>query len=537
MVSGTVGADRFRLLMSESGPAPGDFRRELISSTLAGPGEGCAEKDVRYILSGYEGKRVRLALAVSGKDGAAAIAGVRAGQYILDFANPEDICRWILYPQGQKMDFGVSLETAEKATGFTAVLKVDGEEIETFRSFRSFGPGSVKDDEVVYENLLGAITRGGGFTLMLTPGFEGARAAVVTGDIIVPALEYPATVLLEELTGTWCKWCPLGYGVMNYLVDRWPDTDTGARVIGLAYHNSDPMAVDVMEAAMAEISVSLGMKGYPSITVNREVSILPENASIIEYVEKLTSQKSFVKTAIDKVEAGEGKLRVHYSNTFTFDCDAIPFRVVAVVREDEMSGAGPKWYQSNGIVSYGYTAEHIAEVFGEDMVPYMEMFTDGEAKVKDMVYPDVARQACPDVTGRPETYTFSAGEPVKGVMEFDLTEDVSDLNNTSVVLALIDSRTGQILGADRVEHNDYTPYTGGIRQDVNGRDVRIMKGADSVWITTDRDGVVECYSPVGTVLYRGTVAEGHNSVCVARGGFVVVRIVDSGCVTVKKLVL
>ena len=66
--------------------------------------------------------------------------------------------------------------------------------------------------------------------------------------------------LVEEYTGLWCGWCPLGYVALETMKER-----RGDLFVAAAYHNGDDMAFD------GKTPNSPG--GYPSAYVNRSASV------------------------------------------------------------------------------------------------------------------------------------------------------------------------------------------------------------------------------------------------------------------------
>ena len=69
------------------------------------------------------------------------------------------------------------------------------------------------------------------------------------------------TVMLEEFTGTWCGWCPRGAIVMRELLLDYP-----GQLIGLAYHQGDPMEIPEFEELTAEVPM---VNGFPSGSIDR----------------------------------------------------------------------------------------------------------------------------------------------------------------------------------------------------------------------------------------------------------------------------
>lgn len=68
------------------------------------------------------------------------------------------------------------------------------------------------------------------------------------------------TVLIEEFTGEWCGWCPLGMMELESLINQYGDT-----LIVIAVHTDDPM-----ESPSASGMIAAWMSSAPSAIINRD---------------------------------------------------------------------------------------------------------------------------------------------------------------------------------------------------------------------------------------------------------------------------
>lgn len=80
---------------------------------------------------------------------------------------------------------------------------------------------------------------------------------------VIPAQsrgQYPErTVLLEEFTGEWCGWCPIGMMEIEEMLERYGDT-----LIAVAVHSGDPL-----ETPSASAMLGAWASAFPSGVVNR----------------------------------------------------------------------------------------------------------------------------------------------------------------------------------------------------------------------------------------------------------------------------
>lgn len=71
-------------------------------------------------------------------------------------------------------------------------------------------------------------------------------------------------VVIEEATGTWCGWCPMGTAMMDKYITEYPN-----RVYGVAIHSGDEMENVPMINALDRV---YDLAGYPSGLINRLAS-------------------------------------------------------------------------------------------------------------------------------------------------------------------------------------------------------------------------------------------------------------------------
>ncbi len=75
--------------------------------------------------------------------------------------------------------------------------------------------------------------------------------------------------VLEEVTGTWCQWCPCGHDVIENILITFPD------VVVLAYHGAGS---DPWQSYSLAIRQLFGFTGYPTGVVGRRSGVISRNA-------------------------------------------------------------------------------------------------------------------------------------------------------------------------------------------------------------------------------------------------------------------
>jgi hypothetical protein len=152
-------------------------------------------------------------------------------------------------------------------------------------------------------------------------------------------------VIIEEGTGTWCGWCPRGAVAMENMTNNHP-TD----FIGVAVHNGDPMTV-------TEYDAGASFSGFPGANVDRVLLGASVSDTDFEtyYSDRITLK---VPAAVSAVSSGAGSsVTVDVTSTFYTPFAAANFRLGVIIVEDNVTGTGSSYNQSN---YYSSTSQNIA---------------------------------------------------------------------------------------------------------------------------------------------------------------------------------
>ncbi len=235
------------------------------------------------------------------------------------------------------------------------------------------------------------------------------------------------TVLIEEGTGTWCGWCVRGHVYMDYMAEEFPDS-----FIGIASHNSDPMTVPAYDSGLAPI-----LQGFPNAYVGRSIIADPLDMEDAYHIEKEVIAP--VALTIQNKTYNENTRQLSFTLVAEFVASVSNFRFNAVIVEDEVTGTGSAWNQSNSY-SGGTT-----EMGGYENLP-------DPVPAEDMVYQDVARDILGGFVGTPSSLpaTISAGETHS--YEYTTTIDENwDINHIEVVGMVINMNNGKVENACKTE--------------------------------------------------------------------------------------
>lgn len=317
------------------------------------------------------------------------------------------------------------------------------------------------------------------FLIKLSTGKESIDMKYDISNLL---FETTKRVVLEEMTGTTCQFCPQGIITIEYLQDLF-----GELFIPVAIHsyNGDKFG----GSEQAEYTSFLGLSAAPTGRVSRGEITSPMYYDKADYI--FTAPDGL--TWLQKVEEELGKMAVadievkaasidNDQNKVSLDVSVIPaikrsnanINVFGVFMEDGLMG-----FQTNGL----YTTE--APGLGE-------WGKDGSYGKSTVIwyYDDVVRgTSAVETAGIYSGFNgkggyipseIKAGEPIDFTFDFALPSGVSDVNKTKVCLMLIDANSGEYINA---------VVTGDIDTAVNG-------------IEADETTVADVYDLTGRIVMR-----------------------------------
>lgn len=526
--------NKYKVYISSGGTAKEDFV-PLTDSGIKGSSQGVNAANRRFLMEDYAGKTVRLAFVNEGNTtGMVGFTDIQVAPYYLAIANESAFETILMSGEEKKVGMTVTLTTPENCNGFTAKLSTSTGFESTYVSKLKFTPTKAKTETFEFPDDLNLSGETGvEYTITITPNYEGAPVTTVTGRIIIAEMKYDKVAVLEERTGTWCGYCPYGYSLMNYLVDKYNGKDGNPLVIGVAVHNGDPMAVDYIDRGIATIGAPLGSSGYPSMIVNRVAAMHPSNS--LSYVEGLLKEKTYAAVKINDVRYNEdsGEVEMNYGLTLGYDSDNCGLKAMVITTQNNMTGKSASWNQKNNLAG-SITSSQIAASFGEDVVPYFDMFVgeNASSSVKGLLFPDVAREYYPSLTGEFIEGSFATDVPTDVEISFPMSKNVTKLEDAVLTVVILNS-AGEIVTADHVGYNGFEiTAVDGIE---NGSiSVRAQQG--KVAVNAPAAGVVTVFSADGCVVAKADVAEGLNFIDAPRGISIVRVEAGSESKTVKVIV-
>ena len=421
--------DTYEIRVSTTGNHPDDFTSSPLATIEEETVNSWSEHEVS--LGAYAGQDVYVAfvnrstakeilaidnICVSGSGGAFDIvSGLSEHTY---GESPVSISGWLHSNATTTLD------------DFVAFCEVEGKEYR--REYNGIGlqPGekfAFKFDETF------PITPGDTLRYKLWTEIEGERPDTLKAYTVGFLFDPQRRTVIEEGTGMWCGWCPLGIISMERLKEKYPDT-----FIGIAVHYDDILEVEGYAREMR-------FSAYPSGWFNRKHEVMPiveaDKNGDVDYTQSLAVfEKYFLAEQNEETLADvsltasfeEQTVTVNTQTRFAVNIANASYKLALVVVEDQMQGSN--FYQTNylnGITGY--------DLDGFESQPYT---------IVPYTFNDVALSIAGHRTGIPHSVPqeIKAGETYNFEHSFSVS-NIQNPENARVVALLIDEKTGHVINA------------------------------------------------------------------------------------------
>lgn len=296
---------------------------------------------------------------------------------------------------------------------------------------------------------------------------------------LITIIEKPTVVpVVEEFTGTWCGWCPIGFNGMEKTHETFGDN-----VVLIAVHSGDVMQISDYNP----ISNSVG--SFPSSHINRSISAYPEASTLYSHINQSLSQTTIGKINVSAkwTDDNMNLIDIHTKTHFVYSDDNGKYGVALVLTEDGLNGTGSGWAQAN----------YLSHRSGYESFSF---WYNAGSSVSGLNYNHVAVAAWDIKNGANNSIkpSFTAGETIKYNYQADITSKslIQDKSKLRVVALLIDRTTGHIINAAQTTIDDCSAINTILdtnvyeveRYDLNGR--RLMEPQRGVNIIKMSDGSV-----------------------------------------------
>lgn len=531
MAIGSIRPGDYDVYLSEGGTEPEDFTTSLHSGRPKGASNEIVSNTVCVPISGFGGKTIRIAF-VNRSSGTCLLGftGIKILDYYIDVRSR--IPEFTSTEGPVETTFDLFVATPAECKGFNARLIVDGET-----------PRESTCDADLSKQFKGEINFKPEFTLSFGQK-KGYRLEVTPSDSSLPAFTYegsttcaegfPGVCVMEEATGTWCPACVRGAAALARFSHDYP-----GQFFGIAVHERDPMTVEAYNTALKKES---SISSFPAGWFNRTVRDDPMKTS---HVERFVNERLASKVTIDKVfhhiKDGVEKITVFYSPQLCYDTDDACFRAVAVITEDNCKGTNARWNQKNG-----YSESTPERVGGEDWWPYFEFFSEKGSTIdsSEMEYDHVGWGIYNDYNGSGSdiSNSWKAYVPQQYSITFDVPNQekpngagVQNISNTAITVMLLDSRTGHVAGADRMEASEYSEGepsgTGAIGTD----SYTVSRDGEWIRVKGEQPATVEIFNMNGIRVGYKQIKNGETAIYMRDKSPLIIRITHDTHTDVRKL--
>lgn len=275
-------------------------------------------------------------------------------------------------------------------------------------------------------------------------------------------------VVIEEVTGMWCQYCPKGIVAFEVLEERYPEN-----FIGIAVHmveDMDPMALDDYATpdrfSGGAPSGWIDRKLYsinpmvPTWEDNRRVYTTLKGGFETLLRDRLDEQ-ALAEASVSAVMTDAGEISVDVQSRFPVDFNDVDFRLAIAVTEDHV------W--EDGYFQYNVFSGGGEIIGGFESLP--GVIRGG------MEFNHVARAIYDDYDGIPESIPsrLEAGEVYSFSRSFPMPAKTLNPDNLKVIAMIIDRSTGEVMNsaATRLVTAGVKDYAVGDRVSVDVMDGRL----------------------------------------------------------------
>lgn len=423
--------ESYRILVSTTGPAIGDFTNLLLDISA----EEMSEKSREIDLSAFAGQAIHIAFNHTGTDNYA----LTIDDILVSAASAGNSVELVKICGDRYQDLSsrnLTLQVVNTGSEVIQDLLVAGS-INTDEGDQLFNDLNILPRDTAYLSFSDFYPfEAEKYEIIAT--ITSVNATPITGQSSVGTfymVEGPPAkkLVIEEATSTTCGWCPEGLVQKRYL-----DLTYGEEVINISVHSEDPMENTVYSLGLQNSS---GFGGYPSGNINR-LSSLP-HAKVEQYFLEDFSGVAPLELDFEyNYDSASRDLQVTLNGTAHTTLENTAHRLSFVILEDRVTGEGPSFAQANN-----YSSEAL-DVLLEDVNGQNWQALSNPVPAEEMTYNDVAR----DIVGGYDGILESIANVKNGEnfsYDFDYTlSSAFDENEIWLVALALDVETGEIVQAE-----------------------------------------------------------------------------------------
>lgn len=296
---------------------------------------------------------------------------------------------------------------------------------------------------------------------------------------LMTILEKPTAVpVVEEFTGTWCGWCPIGYDGMESAHETFGDN-----VVLIAVHSGDVMQISDYSAIYNSVH------SFPSSHINRSIDAYPSSSTLKKYINQCLDLTTVGEIEVSAEWADEYMYAIDITThtKFVYSDDNANYGIALVLIEDGLNGTSSSWAQANNLSHRsGYES--------------YSFWYNAESTVTGLDFNHVAVAAWNIKNGANNSVnpSFTAGESMKYKFQANINSKglIQDKSKLKVAALLIDRNTGQIINAAQSTVDEYSAISNILdtnvieveRYDINGH--KLVTPQSGINIVRMSDGSV-----------------------------------------------
>lgn len=349
-------------------------------------------------------------------------------------------------------------------------------------------------------------------TISKVNGVDDENPADNSATVSLTALEktYPQAVVIEEWTGTWCKWCVRGIVGMQHMRENYEKDG----FIGIAVHcrSNDAMASPSLEGFIGKYATS-----FPGCIANRKLRDAQADKSSMESLyNQIKVSPAMAEITLDAWYDADypDEISLVSTSEFALGSDDSRYRVAFVLLEDNV---GP--HQQANAYSNGSIPMDGWETKGEYVLWYFNEVA------RDAYEWDGIPGSLPAVIEKFTPYRYECKMSAA---------NISDMSRCDAVAMILNRTTGEIVNACKVKVRETEPKeeTAGVGIGANGS-VSVTANAGAMRI----EGPVaeyHVYSADGRVMASG---KGPKEIALPNGIYLVETIDIESRKSVDKVML
>ena len=271
----------------------------------------------------------------------------------------------------------------------------------------------------------------------------------VSGTISCAEKTFRQEMVVEEFTGTWCGYCPIGLVGMAYMKEKYGHDGFN----GIAVHNGDPMMVP----SYSSFATTYSKGAYPSALINRKIYFLEPWPEVLEgYYKELTKFPTYAGITLEaEYSVEENVINVSSVTEFSFDEAEAEYAMAYVIVEDNV---GP-YTQTNSFAG-GSSGE-------------LEGWSNKPSKVENTYYNEVAQliDRTYGIVGSIPS-DIKANSPYKYETALSC-EEVENIGECEVIALLLNTTTGEIVNSTKARISNVEAGVEGIKAESSDNKITV----------------------------------------------------------------